>query len=269
MLKERTNLLKNQMRYTINLSYDGSAFNGWQVQNDAPSVQGALQDALAVLLRHETGVTGAGRTDTGVNAVGYIAHFDTTGPLPCDTALFMYKLNAILPRGIVINEISPATEDFHARFDAISREYHYFIHYRKDPFVEGWSWQCRQRLDLERMQKASGYLLGEHDFSCFEKTGGNNATSICTVFDAGWEKYEPTHVGLLGAPACDGDYIVFHIRANRFLRNMVRAVVGSMVQIGLGKHEPEWILELLESGNRSDAGESVPGKALFLNEVKY
>ena len=119
------------------------------------------------------------------------------------------------------------------------------------------------------MNEAAAHLLGEHDFSCFEKDGGNNATSICTITEAGWSTYTPTHVGLLGAPCNEGEYIVFKVRANRFLRNMVRAIVGSLIEVGRGKKDPAWIAELIEKGSRSDAGSSVPGKALFFTGAEY
>lgn len=127
----------------------------------------------------------------------------------------------------------------------------------------------RYPLDVAKMNEAASYLLGEHDFSCFEKTGGNNATSICTVTDASWSYYKPSHCEMLGYPFREGDYIVFKIRANRFLRNMVRAIVGSLIEVGRGKREPSWISELIASGNRSDAGSSVPGEALFFTGAEY
>ncbi len=257
------------MRYTVRLSYDGSKFSGWQKQKNARSVQEELSKALSILFGDETEAVGAGRTDTGVNAVNYIAHFDTPSDEVYDTARISYKLNAILPKSISIHEIKPVCKDFHARFSALSREYHYFIHFNKDPFMESFSYHCRYGLDIGKMNEGASYLLGEHDFSCFEKAGGNNATSICTVYEAVWEKYVPSHVSAMGFPSADGDYIVFRIRANRFLRNMVRAIVGTLINIGRGKAEPESIRSLIASRNRSNAGESVPGKALFLSEVKY
>ncbi len=255
------------MRYSITLSYDGASFCGWQVQNNAPSIQGCLQDALRTLLNEEITVTGAGRTDTGVNAVGYVAHFDTSADL--DAPQFGYKLNAILPSSIRIHEISPIREDFHARFDAVRRSYAYFLHRGKDPFAGAFSWRCPYPLDVEEMNRAAQMILGTRDFSCFEKTGSDNKTSICTVTQARWETYEPDHVRLLGYPASEGDFLVFRISADRFLRNMVRAVVGTLVEIGRGRHPAEWMQEVLDSGDRSVAGESVPGNALFLTEVKY
>ena len=257
------------MRYKICLSYDGSGFCGWQIQNNADTVQGELEKALSTFFRQPVQVTGAGRTDTDVNAIRYIAHSDIPEESGMEPGQLCYKLNAILPKGIIIHEISPAEDCFHARFDARLREYHYFIHFKKDPFCEKYSYRMRFRLDLEAMNKAAGHLLGEHDFSCFEKVGGNNTTSVCTITEAGWKTYTPTHADLLGYPAEDGDYIVFRIRANRFLRNMVRAIVGSLVEVGRGKKDPSWIKDLIDSGSRSDAGSSVPGKALFFTGAKY
>jgi len=261
------------MRYSLCLSYDGSAFCGWQIQPNAPSVQASLEATLSRLLGRPVAVTGAGRTDTAVNAVNYIAHFDTDSPLPFGQSDLCYKLNAMLPRSVVVHSVTPAAEDFHARFSARRREYTYFIHRQKDPFVAPWSWQCGYPdLDFEAMNRACQYLLGTHDFSCFEKTGGDNKTSICTVFDAFWAPYTPSHIQLMDSchsERSEESYWYFRIAADRFLRNMVRATVGSLIEIGRGKQRPEWIAELIEGGKRSDAGESVPGNALFLNKVEY
>ena len=257
------------MRYKIRLSYDGSAFCGWQIQNNARTLQGELEKALSTLLGSPVQVTGAGRTDSDVNAIGYIAHFDVPDEVSVEAAHLCYKLNAMLPREMAIHEVSVASEDFHARFDARMREYHYFIHFRKDPFCEKYSYRMRYPLDIDKMNEAAGHLLGEHDFSCFEKVGGNNATSICTVTEAVWKTYRPMHADMMGFPCEEGDYIVFRIRANRFLRNMVRAVVGSLIEVGRGKKEPSWIAQLIESGSRSDAGSSVPGNALFFTGAEY
>ena len=280
------------MRYSICLSYNGAEFCGWQIQPTAPSVQAALEQALSRLLGGAVPVTGAGRTDTAVNAVGYIAHFDFDGPLPYETSDFIYKLNAILPRSVVVHEVLPVPDDFHARFGARRREYTYFIHRQKDPFVAPWSWQCGYpALDFDAMNQACRYLLGTHDFSCFEKTGTDNKTSICTVFDAFWKPYTPSYLSVISSSSsvissgadpssvissvAEGEvekshpYWYFRIAADRFLRNMVRATVGSLIEVGRGKHSPEWIAELIENGTRGDAGESVPGNALFLSKVLY
>ena len=256
------------MRYKITLSYDGSDFRGWQIQNNAKTIQECLQAALSTLLKEEIAVTGAGRTDSGVNAINYVAHFDTSsGDL--DAELVGYKINAILPHGIKVHGIVPADPEFHARFDAKAREYKYFIHRAKDPFALGYSYLYTFPLDVEKMNRAAAKLLGVHDFSCFEKVGGSNKTSICDVTLARWEEYSPDHVRMMGYPASEGDYLVFTIRADRFLRNMVRAVVGTLLEIGRGRRDESWMDELVKGGSRSDAGESVPGHALFLCKVDY
>ena len=304
------------MRFVLSLSYNGRPWCGWQIQNSDPSVQGALQAALSRLCGSEVSVTGAGRTDTGVNASGYVAHFDLPSPLPFPQEDFCYKLNAILPRSIVVHSVVPVSEEFHARFSARKRSYTYFIHRVKDPFIEEFSWLCGYpSLDFGAMNEACRYLLGTHSFDCFEKTGGNAKTSVCTVYEAFWAPYTPSHVAVLGTPlkaggtevagTCghprphkgegpklvwegsaqptvsgtsvpqanegvpDSKYWYFRISADRFLRNMVRAIVGSLIEVGRGKRPPEWIAQLVESGTRSDAGESVPGHALFLNKVEY
>ena len=257
------------MRYSIRLSYDGSAFCGWQIQNNAVSVQGTIEAALSTLLGQAIQITGAGRTDTGVNAINYIAHFEVPMGLGFEAEQLCYKLNAMLPREITILEICETSDDFHARFDAKEREYCYFIHFRKDPFAEKFSYRMRYPLDIDAMNKAAQLLLGEHDFSCFEKTGGNNTTSICTVAEASWNTYRPTHVSIMNAPYQEGDYIVFQVKANRFLRNMVRAMVGSLIEVGRGKKDPSWISGLIAGGSRSAAGQSVPGNALFFCGAKY
>ncbi len=277
------------MRYSIKLSYRGADFCGWQVQPDAPSVQQTLEKALSTLLHAPVGVTGAGRTDTGVNAIGYIAHFDAAEGL--DTRQLCYKLNAILPRSVVIHGIAPAAAGFHARFDAVQREYIYFLHRCKDPFVEDHSYLYTfPDVDFAAMNEAAQALLGQHDFRCFEKTGADSKTSICTVTQAGWHRYTPTHLQLTGREGGD-DYWYFRIAADRFLRNMVRAVVGTLLEVGRGKRTVEAFRSLvlpadyessvrggdaeakgvksISPAMRCNAGESVPGHALFLSSVRY
>ena len=256
------------MRYKVVLSYDGASFCGWQIQSDAKTVQESLQNALSTLLKENVSVTGAGRTDSKVNAVNYVAHFDSAVQ-GLDATAICYKLNAMLPHSVRVHEIVPCEEDFHARFDARMREYKYFIHRKRDPFMNEYSCLCTFKLDVEKMNRAASLLLGEHDFSCFEKVGSDNKTSICNVSMAHWDTYIPDHVRMLGYPCEEGDYLVFTIRADRFLRNMVRAVVGSLLDVGRGRRDEEWIGTLTKGGSRSDAGESVPGNALFLCSVKY
>ncbi len=256
------------MRYRIILSYDGSEFFGWQVQREGKTVQECLQEALSTLLKEEIAVTGAGRTDSKVNAIGYTAHFDTSS-CDLDAGVVGYKINAILPRGIKVHGIVPAASDFHARFDATRREYKYFIHRKKDPFMGRYSCLYTFPLDVDRMNKAAEYLLGEHDFSCFEKVGSDSRSPVCTVTYAKWETYVPDHVRMMGYPCGEDDYLVFTIAANRFLRNMVRAIVGSLLEIGRGRRDEDWMAGLVNGGFRSEAGESVPGNALFLTGVDY
>ena len=263
------------MRYSISLCYDGSSFYGWQNQPGVPTVQGTLEDALGKLLRSSISVTGAGRTDTSVNAIGYVAHFD--GPEGLDTDALGYKLNAILPPSIVVLKVAEAHAEFHSRFDATNRKYTYFLHRRKDPFVSKYSFQCLYVLDIEAMNQAAEMLLGTHDFRCFQKTGTDVKTSVCTVTEAGWHSYTPTHCSVMDFPCTDGDYLYFRICADRFLRNMVRAVVGSLLDVGRGKMTQDQFAKLIlpqfdapqDGPSRGDAGESVPGHALFLSSVNY
>ena len=238
------------MRYKITLSYSGADFCGWQLQKGAPSVQETLQNALGTLLGGPTAVTGAGRTDTGVNAINYVAQFDCSRQF--DTSDICYKLNAILPPSVAVSSIEEVAPDFHARFDAKRRKYVYHIHRVKDPFASQYSWLCGYPvLDFDAMNTAAEALLGTHDFSSFEKTGSDNKTSICTVFEARWVRDDESHW-------------TFHIAADRFLRNMVRSIVGTLIEVGRGRRPADSIPALLESRDRCAAGESVPGHALFL-----
>ena len=243
------------MRYRITLSYSGAEFCGWQIQPNAPSVQETLQKALSTLLGEEISVVGAGRTDTGVNAHNYVAHFDCSTAV--DSEALSYKLNAILPHSISIHRVERTSDEFHARFDARRREYTYYIHRTKDPFARHYSYQCSYPvMDIDEMNRAAQMLVGTHDFSSFEKIGADNKTSICTVFEAYWQKD-------------DEDHWSFHIAADRFLRNMVRAIVGTLIEVGRGKRSADSIPELLMAQKRSAAGESVPGNALFLSKIEY
>ena len=244
------------MRYFICLSYNGSAFSGWQVQENANSVQAELQKALSTLLKEPVQVVGAGRTDTGVNARNYIAHFDFNGPMPPQEHT-VYKLNAILPKQICVHSVYPVSDEMHARFSALSRTYKYYIHTEKDPFCSEFSYFVPSRkVNIEKMNQACQYFLGEQDFTSLEKLNGGNKTSICNVTHAAWEPVNQ-------------DHYVFTVTANRFLRNMVRAMVGSLLEVGSGKREPQWIKEMLAQKNRNAAGHSVPGNALFLVNVEY
>lgn len=256
------------MRYFISISYRGNGFCGWQIQTNERSIEEELEKALSALLKESIDVTGAGRTDTGVNAINYIAHFDVKDDKSLkEPERFIYKINAILPSEIVVHDIFSVEENAHARFDAISRTYKYYIHTVKDPFVEPFSYFCKFPLNIEAMNKAAQYLIGTKDFSSFEKLHGGNSTSICDLSYARWEPYTPNF-----SPAVESlnpTHIVFTITANRFLRNMVRAIVGSLIEVGRGRKEPEWIESLLLAKDRCKAGGSVVGKALFLTDIRY
>ena len=243
------------MRFFLKLSYNGSAFSGWQVQENARSVQAELERALTIRCGEEIKVTGAGRTDAGVNARGYIAHFDTRYEIEKEPNDFLYKINAILPLEITVENICRVDDDAHARFDACSRTYEYFLHTAKDPFA-GLSLYYAYPLDINRMNEAAARIVGRRDFSCFEKVGADNKTSICDVRECRWERIDDTHFR-------------FTVTADRFLRNMVRAIVGTLLEIGRGRKPLEWIDEVIASGDRCAAGQSVKGEPLFLCEVRY
>lgn len=253
------------MRYFISLSYNGAQYSGWQIQENAISIEGTIEKVLTTFFREPIDIIGAGRTDTSVNASSFIAHFDSQNEqITKDLNRTIYKLNAILPKDIYIKNIFPVHPTAHSRFDATSRTYSYYLHKEKDPFNNTFSWNCKYDLDIELMNKAASYLIGTKDFSCFEKLHGGNNNSICTIEFAQWEQLP---VSELGSP--QKGRLKFTIKANRFLRNMVRAIVGSLIEVGRGKQKPEWIIELIESKNRSAAGQSVPGNALFLTDIEY
>lgn len=242
------------MRFFVSVSYNGERYSGWQRQLNATTVQEILEDAMSKALGCPTALTGAGRTDAGVSASGYFAHFDYPGEIK-EPAQLLYKINAILPSDIVANFIAAVADDAHARFDAISRSYRYKVHTSRDPFA--WhSFYCKFDLDVEAMNSAAALLLGRRDFSSFEKTGAGNKTSVCDVTSALWTAIDATH-------------LQFDITADRFLRNMVRAIVGTLLDVGRGKLSPDDIPALLEKGDRSAAGQSVPGEPLMLREITY
>lgn len=243
------------MRLFASLSYDGASFSGWQSQQNAPSVQDALERVLSIVFKEPVAVTGAGRTDAGVNARNYIAHFDVTGFHPEEASEIISKINAILPAGVCVHHFYKVPQDAHARFDAVSRTYRYYVHTVKDPFAK-YSLFFRYGLNVSEMNKAAQLLLGEGDFSSFEKVGADNKTSICNVTEAFWKPLDDTH-------------FVFTITANRFLRNMVRAIVGTLLEVGGGKHPAEWVAQVMNAHDRGSAGQSVAGEALFLEEVRY
>lgn len=240
-------------RYFITFSYDGTAYHGWQIQPHSISVQEHLQKALSTLLRQTIEVVGAGRTDTGVHARKMVAHFDF-GELDCSQ--LVYKLNKMLPKDIAVYKVEQVSEDMHARFSAKSRTYHYFLHLSKDPFLRAYSWQMYGDLDFDLMNKAALVLMEYRDFTSFSKVNTDTKTNDCTITEAHWDR-----VG-------DNQWR-FTISANRFLRNMVRAIVGTLVEVGRGKLTIEQLRQVIEAKDRCRAGDSVPGNALFLVEVLY
>ena len=244
-------------RYFIELSYDGAAYCGWQRQPDAPTVQQALEKALSTLLRQDVEVVGAGRTDTGVNASYYVAHFDCESGVK-DCAQLVYKLNLILPQDIAVKAVREVCEQAHARFDAVEREYTYYISQRKNPFRRFSAWQYYVQLDMERMNEAAATLLEYDDFTSFAKLNSNNKTNICRVVKAEWRRAE-----------WDEDLLIFTIRADRFLRNMIRAIVGTLVDVGRGRYTVEEFCGILHSRDLSRSSAGAPAQGLFLSDVKY
>lgn len=242
------------MRYFMELSYKGTAYNGWQRQDNAPSVQQTLEEAMSKLLREKIAVTGAGRTDTGVHAAYYILHFDSENPIknPSD---FIYHLNSVLPRDIAAYSLTEVSDSAHARFDAVSREYKYYISTVKDPFTWETAWIFKGNLDIEAMNEAAEVLLRTEDFTTFGKLHSGNKTNICKVTHAEWKKQD--------------NVLIFTIRADRFLRNMVRSVTGTLVDVGRGKVSAEEFGDIVLSRDLSRATNSAPAQGLFLTDVKY
>ena len=241
------------MRYFIELSYKGTNYHGWQIQPDASSVQEEITKALATILQEKILLIGAGRTDAGVHASQMFAHVDTVKKLTDD---YVHKLNAILPNDIVIKSIKEVSGETHARFDAVSRTYEYRILLGRDPFLLETTWQLHQKnLQIEKMNEAANLLFKYEDFESFSKVKTDVNTFNCTIMKAVW--------------TLEDKHLIFHIKANRFLRNMVRAIVGTLLEVGLGKKTVEDFRKIIESKKRSEAGLSVPAKGLFLTEVCY
>lgn len=252
------------MRYFIQLSYDGTGYHGWQVQPNGVSVQEVLQKALSTLLRQPTEVTGAGRTDAGVHASMMVAHFDWPADhdgegceeMPLDCTQLTYKLNRLLPPDVAVQAVRSVGPEMHARFSATRRTYHYYIHTRKDPFLRGYSWQVNVPLDFALMNEAAQVLLEYSDFTSFSKTGTDVKTNICQLTEARWEQLKL------------GEWR-FTVSANRFLRNMVRAIVGTLVEVGRHRMTISQMRHAIEAKDRQRAGESVPGHALYLTNIEY
>ena len=242
------------MRYFITFTYDGTRYHGWQIQPNGDSVQERLEWALSTLLRREVNVTGAGRTDAGVHARVMVAHFDFDEAIDCQQ--LCYKLNRLLPFDIAVQEVKQVSDDMHARFSATSRTYHYYIHTKKDPFRRAYSCEIHYPLDFALMNEAGKILTTYEDFGAFCKSHTDVKTTICHVTEARWVQTSETAW-------------YFRITANRFLRNMVRAVVGTLIDVGRGKLSIDEFRKVIEGKRRTEAGESMPGNALFLEDVRY
>jgi tRNA pseudouridine38-40 synthase len=241
-------------RYFIEIAYNGADFHGWQKQPNAPSVQETIETCLFKLFgQKEIPIVGCGRTDAGVHAKQYFFHLDLEQPL--DETQFVYKLNRMFPKGIAAYSMREVSPELHARFDATKRTYRYFIHPHKNPFREDISWYFPYPLDLDKMNEAAKLLLGEKDFGSFAKAHTDVKTNICKVYAAQW--------------LIDENGFYFEISANRFLRNMVRAIVGTLIDIGTGKLGLSDIPKILAAKNRQEASLSVPGHALFLWKIDY
>lgn len=248
----------DHQRYCIEIAYKGSVYHGWQIQENAASVQEFVDKALSTILRQEVKTLGCGRTDTGVHARQLFAHFDLLQPMvSIDIPRILNGVNSLLPTDIVIKDFFPVAADFHARFDAISRSYEYHIHFGKNPFLHEFSWQLRDKPDVEKMNKAAAIMMEYQDFSCFSKSHTQVFTNNCDIYHAEWNWLTD-------------DRLVFYITANRFLRNMVRAIVGTLIAIGTDPESSiDSIRNIIASKNRSRAGMSVPACGLYLTEVRY
>lgn len=241
-------------RYFIYFSYDGAAYHGWQVQPNAVTVQQVLEDALALVVRQPVPLVGAGRTDAGVNAACMVAHGDFPSELDCGQ--MVYKLNRILPLDIAVSDIRRVKDDAHARFDALSRRYNYCVVTAKSPFSRNYAYRVMPGIDFDAMNRAAGILYEYSDFTSFSKLHTDVKTNNCKVTHAAWRR-----VG-------ENEWL-FEIEADRFLRNMVRAIVGTLLLVGRGKMTLEGFRAVIENKRRGEAGDSAPGEALFLVNVEY
>jgi len=241
-------------RYFLQLNYKGTHFHGWQVQSNAISVQEAMEKALSTLLREAISVVGAGRTDTGVHAFFFVLHFDVENEIT-DTEKLVYKLNRFLSTDIAVHKIWKVKPDAHARYDAVSRTYHYYISSEKNPFTTETSYRYTGFLDMDKMNKAAKVLFDFEDFTSFSRLHTDVKTNICKIYQAEWKKEE--------------SQLVFVIKADRFLRNMVRAIVGTLLEVGRGKLTIEDFRKIIEEKNRDVAGASAPAQGLFLVDIEY
>lgn len=243
-------------RYFIKLAYNGAGYHGWQIQQNAMTVQQIITDAVRLMWDKDFKMIGCGRTDTGVSAKKFYAHFDLkVGKSTEELTNLVHRLNRYLPEDIVIYDIFQVPDNLHSRYDAISRTYEYHIHSYKDPFLNNLSWFVFPGLDVDMMNKGCEILKMYEDFTSFSKFNEKRKTNLCTILDAEWVR--------------DGHKLIFRISANRFLHDMVRAIVGTMVDLGHHKITLEDFRQIIESRNRCNAGESVPARGLYLISVEY
>lgn len=236
----------------MNISYDGTNYSGWQRQPNAVTVQEKIEEALFTLVREKIAVMGCGRTDAGVHAKDFCIHFETDN-LPQST--FLFRLNQILPPDIAAHSCKEVAPNFHSRFDAVSRTYEYHVHLNKDPFLYGKSLFLFAEPNLKLLKDCCTVLLAEEDFAAFCKSGAENKTTICHMTEANWTR--------------DDHKFVFRVTANRFLRNMVRAIVGTCLEVGLGKLSLDEFTEIVKSKDRKQSSKSAAACGLYLVEVKY
>ncbi|MCF8379635.1 MAG: tRNA pseudouridine(38-40) synthase TruA [Bacteroidales bacterium] len=242
-----------KQRYIIELSYSGKNFHGWQIQPNANTVQQYLQESLSILTQEEIIITGAGRTDTGVHASYYVAHFDSDSDL--DTESLSFRLNQFVSKDLSIFSIRRTSDDFHARFDALSRTYKYIINTKKSAFLNNLSYYYSGDLDLEKMNVCSTILMEYSDFTSFAKLHSDNKTNICKIEKAVWEKHD--------------DYVIFTIKADRFLRNMVRAITATLLDVGKGKIDMKEFKNIINKKDNQLASMSAPAKGLYLYDIEY
>lgn len=242
-------------RYFIKLSYNGEPFKGWQIQPNTLTIQSELEDKLSTIMRTKIAVIGCGRTDSGVHAAMYFAHFEMDASIHFDLSALTFKLNCMLVHEIAIDSVYKVDQEMHARFSASSRTYHYHINQMKNAFNNHLSWFMRTSLDVDKMNSACTSLLGVQDFTSFSKLHTQTHTNICSISEALWIR--------------EGTNLKFVITADRFLHNMVRAIVGTCIEVGRGKITPSEFKMIIESKNRQNAGASVPGHGLFLVKINY
>lgn len=242
-------------RYFIFISYKGTSYHGWQIQPNSVTIQKILDDALCVVLNEKIFTIGAGRTDTGVHAMVFCAHFDSMLPDLSSKKNIIFRLNSYLPQDISVRSIKKVLPDANARYSAISRTYKYYISRIKDPFFDNSSWFLHGNIDVAKMNEACGFLFNHSDFTSFSRLHSETKTNICKIYGASWDESD--------------NRLVFTIKADRFLRNMVRAIVGTMVEIGSGKMNIKEFDEIILAKDRCRAGKSAPAKGLFLADIVY